>query len=77
MKLCKDVNLDAFFQDVSRCKGKINLISDDGDYLNLKSGLSQIFVRTVFVQQVPSSSYDIMLSDIEDMQILEKYMEKP
>lgn len=41
MKLYNINNTDAFFKAIDECKGKIELVSSEGDCINLKSKLSQ------------------------------------
>ena len=41
MKVQNIKNIDKFFQVVDKCKGKVELVTGEGDRLNLKSKLSQ------------------------------------
>ena len=41
MKVQNIKNIDKFFQVVDACKGKVELVTGEGDRLNLKSKLSQ------------------------------------
>ena len=41
MKVQNIRNIDKFFQVVDACKGKVELVTGEGDRLNLKSKLSQ------------------------------------
>ena len=41
MKLENISDVKAFFEAVDQCKGKIELVSPEGDRINLKSKLSQ------------------------------------
>lgn len=41
MKVTNITNVDKFFEVVDKCEGKVELITGDGDCLNLKSKLSQ------------------------------------
>lgn len=34
-------NLDAFFKTINECKGKVEIVTSEGDRLNLKSQLSK------------------------------------
>ena len=52
MKVQNITDIDKFFEVVDRCSGKVELVTGEGDRLNLKSKLSQyvqsqIFSRTV------------------------------
>ena len=41
MKVQNITNIEGFFKTVDACKGKIELVTGEGDRLNLKSKLSQ------------------------------------
>ena len=41
MKVTNISNIDAFFKVVDSCKGKVELVTGEGDRLNLKSKLCQ------------------------------------
>ena len=41
MKVQNIKNIDRFFQVVDECKGRVELVTGEGDRLNLKSKLSQ------------------------------------
>ncbi len=41
MKIQNLTDVDGFFKVVDHCKGKVELVTDEGDRLNLKSKLSQ------------------------------------
>ena len=38
-----DINVPAFLKVLDKCKGNVYLMSEDGDKLNLKSKLCQIY----------------------------------
>ena len=41
MKVQNITNIDRFFQVIDACRGKVELVTGEGDRLNLKSKLSQ------------------------------------
>lgn len=41
MKVQNITDVDAFFKVIDQCKGKVELVTGEGDRLNLKSKLSQ------------------------------------
>lgn len=43
MKLMNIENVEKFFEVVDSCKNKVELVSKEGDVLNLKSKLTQYF----------------------------------
>ena len=49
MKITNIKNVDELFKIVDQCKGKVELVSPEGDRINLKSKLSQFLsMATVF-----------------------------
>ena len=41
MKVTKIKDVNKFFEEIDSCKGKVELVTGEGDRLNLKSKLSQ------------------------------------
>lgn len=41
MKISNITNIDAFFKVVDQCHGRVELVSPDGDRINMKSELAQ------------------------------------
>ncbi len=41
MKVQNITNIEKFFQVIDKCEGKVELVTGEGDRLNLKSKLSQ------------------------------------
>lgn len=39
MKIMNVTNIDKFFETIDKCKGKVELVTNEGDRLNLKSQL--------------------------------------
>ena len=46
MKITHIKDVDRFFQVVDECEGKVELVTSEGDRLNLKSNLSQFISLT-------------------------------
>lgn len=44
MKLSNVDNIPGLFKVIEECKGRIDLVSPEGDWINLKSKLGQYFV---------------------------------
>lgn len=52
MKVKNISNPEEFLKVIDSCEGKVELITDDGDRLNLKSKLCQLVsLSTIFCQQ--------------------------
>ena len=48
MKLMNIKDVDDFFDLINKCEGDVELLSDDGDRINLKSTLCQFIAKEVF-----------------------------
>ena len=49
MKVSNIKDIDKFFKVIDKCKGKVELVTGEGDRLNLKSKLSQyVSLATIF-----------------------------
>ena len=51
MKVQNITDIDKFFKVVDSCKGKVELVTGEGDRLNLKSKLSQCFHGEYLLQR--------------------------
>ena len=63
MKIQNITNIEKFFSVVDQCKGKVELVTGEGDRLNLKSKLSQyVSMANVFtngeIPQLELNSYE-------------------
>ena len=74
IKIIKD--LDGFFKAVDSCEGKVELVTGEGDRLNLKSKLSQyVSLANIFSKgaaEIPE--LEIIAYEQGDMQKLLNYM---
>lgn len=75
MKVKNISNVDEFFKAVDKCKGKVELISNEGDRLNLKSKLTQyVSLAKIFSEGSVIQEMEIVAYEPEDVDILVKYM---
>lgn len=67
MKITNIKNVDAFFKMIDQCSGKVELVTDEGDRLNLKSKLCQVVALAgVFsCEEIPSM--ELVAYEQEDM----------
>lgn len=75
MKFYNIKDLKGFFEAVDRCRGKVELVTNEGDRLNLKSKLSQY----VSFANLMSGGKDIPEMEVvaynpDDVQELMKFM---
>ncbi|MCI1327649.1 MAG: polya polymerase [Lachnospiraceae bacterium] len=74
MKVTNIKDIDKFFKVVDSCKGRVELVTSEGDRLNLKSKLSQyVSLANVFSNgDIPE--IDIVAYEKEDIEKLMKFM---
>ena len=74
MKVMGIKNIDTFFEVVDSCKGKVELVTGEGDRLNLKSKLSQyVSLANIFSNgEIPE--LEIVAYEKEDIDKLMEYM---
>ncbi len=67
MKINKITNTQEFFKVVDDCKGRVELLTGEGDRLNLKSKLCQ-FMSMTQISQSRRTAFEIVASEEEDLQ---------
>lgn len=74
MKVYGITDIDKFFEVVDSCKGKVELVTGEGDRLNLKSKLSQyVSLANIFSNgEIPE--LEIIAYEPEDVEKLIGYM---
>ena len=74
MKIQNISDVDAFFKVVDACKGKVELVSPDGDRINLKSKLTQYLSMANIFSNGYIKELDLVAHDKEDVERLIKFM---
>ncbi len=74
MKITNIQNVDKFFEIVDNCKGKVELVTGEGDRLNLKSKLCQyVSLANIFSNgEIPE--LEIIAHEPEDVSRLLAFM---
>lgn len=74
MKIKSIKNVEKFFEVVDSCKGKVELVTGEGDRLNLKSKLAQyVSLANIFSNgEIPE--LEIVAYEKEDIDKLMEYM---
>ena len=74
MKVQNIKNIDKFFKVVDQCKGRVELVTGEGDRLNLKSKLSQyVSMENIFSNgEIPE--LEIVAYEREDIDRLINFM---
>ena len=73
MKIQNIENVEAFFKIIDECKGPVELISPEGDRINLKSKLSQYVSMASIFSNGYIKELDLFAHDKEDIDRLIKY----
>ncbi|MEY8391781.1 polya polymerase [Lachnospiraceae bacterium] len=75
MKLYNINSPEEFFKVVDQCKGTVELVSTQGDRLNLKSQLTKyITITSLFSDESIISELELVAYDPEDATLLMEYM---
>ena len=74
MKVENIKNIDEFFGVINKCVGRVELITNDGDRLNLKSTLTKYVALAKVFSDGTIDSMEIVAHEAEDAQLIIKYM---
>ncbi len=72
IKNIKDV--DGFFETIDKCEGRIELLTKQGDRLNLKSKLCQYISLTGMFSDPKIEEMELLVSEPEDVTLLLQYL---
>ena len=74
MKVKNITDIERFFDVIDSCKGKVELLTSEGDRLNLKSKLSQYVSLANVFSDGTIEEIEIIIHEKEDREKLIKYM---
>lgn len=75
MKVSKINDINKLFEVVDSCSGKVELVTGEGDRLNLKSKLCQyVSLATIFSSEADIPDLEIIAYEKEDIDKLFKFM---
>ena len=74
MKVQNIKDIEAFFKTVDACKGKVELVTGEGDRLNLKSKLSQYVSMANIFSNGEIPELEIIAYEKEDIDRLVSFM---
>ncbi len=74
MKVKNITDIERFFDVIDSCKGKVELVTSEGDRLNLKSKLSQYVSLANVFSDGTIEEIEIIIHEKEDREKLIKYM---
>ncbi len=75
MKIDKIENVQEFFQIIDDCKGRVELLTGEGDRLNLKSKLCQYLSMAQIFSKQDELHLEIVASEGEDLQKICSYLD--
>ncbi|MCR4893063.1 MAG: polya polymerase [Lachnospiraceae bacterium] len=76
MKIKKIGDVDKFFKVIDNCRGKVELLTDEGDRLNLKSRLAQYVSLANIFSDGTISEIEVVADEPEDQDKLTKFFEQ-
>lgn len=74
MKVQNIKDIDKFFKVIDSCKGKVELVTGEGDRLNLKSKLSQYVSMANIFSDGTIAELEILAYEPEDITRLVNFM---
>lgn len=74
MKVQNIHDVDKFFEVIDQCKGKVELVTGEGDRLNLKSKLSQYVSMAKIFSDGTIAELEIIAYEPEDITKLVNFM---
>lgn len=74
MKFYNISNVEGFFTAVDRCKGKVELVTGNGDRLNLKSNLCKYIAFASLINTADVPEAEVIVENNDDAVILMEYM---
>ena len=74
MKVQNISNVDRFFEVIDHCKGRVELVTGEGDRLNLKSRLSQYVSLAKIFSDGTIEELEIIAYDPDDTRLLLEFM---
>lgn len=75
MKLYNVKDIEGLFKVIDSCKGKVELVTGEGDCLNLKSKLCQfVSLKTLLQSDIEIPELELIAQDPDDTAKLMKFM---
>ena len=74
MKVKQVKDIDGFFRALEHCKGRVELITEEKDVLNLASKLTQFIGLTKVFSNPEITSYEIVCYNAEDYQLIKNFL---
>ena len=75
MKVHNITDVEGFFKVVDQCRGRVELVTGEGDRLNLKSKLSQYVSMANIFSNGDIPELELIADDQEDAERLTRFIE--
>jgi hypothetical protein len=74
MRVKQIANIDGFYKALDKCEGRVELITDERDVLNLASTLTQFIGLTTVFSNPEVESFEIVCYNPEDFKYIEEFL---
>ena len=74
MRITNIENVEEFFKMIGECRGTVELVTDEGDRLNLKSKLSQSLILANVFSHGKFDEVQIVAHEKEDIDRIYRYL---
>lgn len=74
IKISSITNLDKFYELIAECSGKVELVTKEGDRLNLRSKLAQYVALSKYFNDTEIDDLEIIVENEEDAEKLLGYV---
>ncbi len=74
MKVKQITNVDGFYKALAKCRGRVELITEERDVLNLASTLTQFIGLTTVFSNPDIKTYEIVCYDPNDFQYIKEFL---
>lgn len=74
MKIKNITEPQKFFEKLNSCKGTVELVTSEGDRLNLKSKLCQYITLTQMFKDATIDEVELIVSEPEDLGMIIDYL---
>lgn len=74
MKVKQVKDVDGFFKALEQCQGRVELITEEKDVLNLASKLTQFIGLTRVFSNPDIREYEIVCYNAEDYQLIKEFL---
>ena len=74
MKIKNITNPKAFFEKLESCTGSVELVTEEGDRLNLRSKLCQYVVMAGMFSEAKIDEAELLFSNPDDVAIILEYL---